>query len=72
MKRVRGAPRITFFSRWVAGGLSIHIVECSMCVFDVTDYCGIYADKECMLSDLVKQHALKAHGGVPRLVEAVR
>jgi hypothetical protein len=43
-----------------------------MCVFDVTDYCGIYADKECMLSDLVKQHALKAHGGVPRLVEAVR
>jgi hypothetical protein len=72
MKAKRGAPKIIFFSRWVAGGLSIHIIECSMCVWDLTDYCGAYADQECMMSDLVKSHAVVAHLGVPRLVESVR
>lgn len=72
MKRLRGAPKIIFFSRQVAGGLGIHIVECSMCVWDVTDYCGIYADRECMAGDLVARHAAIEHKGNPRLVEASR
>lgn len=43
-----------------------------MCVFDVTDYCPLYGERDCLLPDLVRQHAANVHQGVPRLVEAVR
>ncbi len=72
MKPKRGAPRIVFFSRWADHDHLLHIVECSMCVFDVTDYCPLYGERDCLLPDLVRQHAANVHQGVPRLVEAVR
>ena len=71
MSARRNNPKIVFLSRLVAGGLGPHIVECTLCVWDVTDYCGEYVHADCILDDQLRTHA-SSHGGFARVVEGVK
>jgi len=67
----RNNPKIVFLSRFVAGGLGPHIIECTLCVWDVTDYCGEYVHTDCILDDMLREHAL-SHKGFARVVEGIK
>ena len=66
------AERLLFTARESEQVSGVKIVECSMCVWDVTDWCATTDEPGlCSMYDLVRQHA-KFHKRAPRVVWAVR
>ena len=71
MKGVSGSGKILFYARHSEDVTGVWIVECSLCAWDLVDWCECYLDRECSAADLMKTHA-RAHGGVPRLTRTFR